>query len=150
MKIFKERFALLGPMLAMVIFLMVACNPATITSEPFIEPDYLIEQLVPKLNVPKGAQELGGGGGGGDYAMGVGTYFLSELGIADVHQHYFDQLEEAGWRFISEQDLEESIISFWELSDKDDATWSGKLEVFFGPPDFPDTYLVNVMILLPQ
>ncbi|MCL5428607.1 MAG: hypothetical protein M1347_02230 [Chloroflexi bacterium] len=130
--------------------MLAACGPATATPEPFIEPDYLIEQLIPPLEAPEGAQQLGGGGGGGPNGMGVGAFFISDLTIGEVHQHYYEQLEEAGWRFISEQDSENEMITFWELSDKDGAAWSGKLEVVFSPPDFPDTYKVDVMILLPR
>lgn len=130
--------------------MLAACSPASIPTPAFDEPDYLSEQLVPALEAPAGAQLLGGGGGGGTNGMGVGAFFLSDLTIAEVHQHYYQQLEEAGWHFISEQDSENKMITFWELSDKDGADWSGKLEVAFNPPDFPDTYKVDVMILLPR
>jgi hypothetical protein len=149
MRISVERSALLCSIIALAFVLLVACAPAPATPE-LPELDYLIEHLVPELTAPQGAQVLGGGGGGGNNGMGIETFFLSDLSIAEVHQHYYKQLEEAGWHPLSEQDTENEMITFWELSDKDGATWSGRLEVVFSPPDFPDTYRVNVMILLPQ
>ncbi len=150
MKISEVRIVLLSLSFGLA-FVLAACSPAQATPTPTLpDLDYLTEHLVPQLTLPEGAQPLGGGGGGGNNGMGIDTFFLSELSIAEVHQHYYQQLEEAGWRFLSEQDTENEMITFWELSDKDSATWSGRLEVFFSPPDFPDTYRVNVRILLPQ
>lgn len=149
MKIVVWRNRWLGSVFALAFLLLAACGPTASPSES-IKPDYLKENLVPELTVPEGAQGLGGGGGGGEYGMDVGAYFLSDLSIAEVYHHYFEQLELAGWRLVSEQDTDNEMTSYWELSDKDGAAWSGKMEVIFSPPDFKDTYLVNVMILFPH
>jgi hypothetical protein len=149
MKFFLKRATKLCLLFALVLLPIAACGPAATTTESN-QPDYLKENLVPDLTVPEGAQALGGGGGGGEYGMDVGAYFLSDLGMGDVYQHYFEQLELAGWRIVSEQETDNQMTSFWELSDKDGADWSGKMEVIFSPPDFEDTYLVNVAILFPH
>jgi len=139
-------FLVLSFVLAIV---FAACSPApAIPTLPDL--DYLTEHLVPDFTLPDGAQPLGGGGGGGGFGMGIDTFFLSDLSITGVYQHYFNQLEDSGWQLITEQEAENTMTSFWEVTDKDGAAWSGKMEVIFSPPDFPDTYRVKVAILLPQ
>jgi hypothetical protein len=115
-----------------------------------VDPEYIFEHLIPELTVPDGAEELGGGGGGGPNARGIGTYFKSDLEFAAVEQHYVDQLTAAGWRLITREAEEDSVTIFWELSDPDGGIWSGRLMVVYSPPDFPETYLADVAILLPQ
>lgn len=135
----------------LAILILSACNsPAFSTPVDYTDYEYLIQELIPQLTVPEDAQPLGGGGGGGPNGMGVGTFFKTQLGIADVYQHYSQQLQDAGWRLITEQASDNEMTGFWEVSDDEGAAWSGKLDVVFSPPDFPDTYQVDVMILLPQ
>jgi hypothetical protein len=149
MKISGGSVVFLGLSLALAVVL-TACAPAPEATPTLPALDYLIEQLVPELTVPEGAQPLGGGGGGGGYGMGIDSFFLSDLSIADVYKHYFDQLEASGWQIITQQETENSMTSFWEVTDSDRAAWSGKMEVIYSPPDFLDTYIVKVKILLPQ
>lgn len=139
----------LAPVFAILI--LPACSSSALsTPENYTDYEYLVQELIPELTVPEGAQQLGSGGGGGPNGMGVGAFFKIQLGIADVYYHYAQQLQDAGWHLISEQTSENEVIGFWEVMDDEGAAWSGKLKVVFSPPDFPDTYQLDVMILLPQ
>ena len=149
----KSRRGLVARILTSVstILILSACSsPAFSTPVDYADYEYLVQELIPQLTVPEGAQQLGGGGGGGPNGMGVGAFFKTALGIADVYQHYAQQLQNAGWRLITEEVSDNDMTGFWEVSDDEGASWSGKLEVAFSPPDFPDTYQVDVMILLPK
>ncbi len=129
--------------------MLVACSQAQATPT-LPDLDYLTEHLVPELTLPDGAQPLGGGGGGGNLGMSTETFFVSNLALEQVNQHYADQLIAAGWTQISEEQSSQTRTSFWEVMDQGGSRWAGKLEVTFSPPDFPDTYRVKVTILLPQ
>jgi hypothetical protein len=133
-----------------ILVLSACANPAFSTPVNREENEYLVQELIPPLTVPEGAQQLGGGGGGGPNGMGVGAFFTTQLDIADVYQHYLQQLQDAGWKLITEQASDNEMTGFWEVTDDEGAAWSGKLNVVFSPPDFPDTYKVDVLILLPQ
>jgi len=128
---------------------LVSCDSTTPTPEGSV-PGYLVEGLAPELTVPDGAQVLGGGGGGGEVGMSTETYFLSELNLESVEQHYAAQLTTAGWLQVSRAEAENQVTLFWDLADRSGSQWVGKLEIVFGPPDFPDTYMAKVMILLPR
>jgi hypothetical protein len=148
MKITKGRVVLLGLFFVLAVVLVGCNSTAAVPTLPDL--DYLTEHLVPELILPEGAQPLGGGGGGGNYGMGVETFFTSDLSLEQVNQHYADQLITRGWSLISEEESEQTLTSFWEVTDEGGTRWAGKLEVTFSPPNFPDTYRVKVAILLPQ
>jgi hypothetical protein len=146
--VYSVRFAI-GITLALI---LAACagpvsSMQTSMQEP---PDYMLEGLIPELTLPDGAQQVGGGGGGGGYAAVTGIFFIGEVGINEAEQHFADLLSEAGWRFISREASEDEVTVFWELTDADGGIWSGRLKVVHNPPGFPDTFMAEVGILLPQ
>lgn len=134
-----------------LLVLLAACaSPASPTLDYGDVPDFVSENLIPVLTAPAGAELMGGGGGGGNNSMGIGVVFTSDLGTEDVYEHYFDQLAAAGWRFISREDSEGGVISFWELTDGNGSTWPAKLVVAYDDPSAPDAYAVDVMVIFPR
>lgn len=136
---------------AFLILLLTACAPAAPATPDFGEvPDFAMENLIPALSMPPDAQQYGGGGGGGDNGMELGVAFSSELSAEEVYQHYSEQLQAAGWRFISREDKSDGLLSFWKLTDSVGAIWPARLNITVGSPEDPDAYNVYVMVLQPH
>lgn len=139
------RFTLI---VVLISLLLAACgNSIPSTLDYGNVPEFAAENLIPVLAAPTGAQLYGGGGGGGGNGMGMGVVFGSPLSMEEVYQHYADQLEAAGWRFISRQDQSEEVQSFWELTDSLGGIWPARLDITLGAPDDPAAYNVNVQVL---
>lgn len=122
--------------------ILAACSPALPAG-----PDGLGPDLIPPLNLPPGAQPVGGGGGGSDTTLGTEQYLRTDLSLDELYDFYAAQLEDAQWRLISVEKSAETITSTWDF-DQAGRAFKGELEVHYGTPDMADAYSVSIRVSL--
>ncbi|GCE26731.1 hypothetical protein KDA_22150 [Dictyobacter alpinus] len=89
--------------------------------------------IFPVLTPPAGASQENGGGGssnGVSVSTNATLKLQQEMGIDSVDNHYADQLRQAGWQKISDEQATHSAWSSWQFQDKDGEQWSAIFYLF--------------------
>ncbi len=104
-----------------------------------------VQGLIPRLEAPRDATMLEGGegGGGGDSWYSSST-LKTEMSVADLEQHYREQLEKAGWNREDSGAGGPAAWSTWTFTDDGDR-WIGAFMVL-GFPDEEDARFVYVRV----
>lgn len=99
-----------------------ACNapPNTGTSH---------ENLIPRLEAPKGVFVQGGGAGSSDRDANISANLTGDLSAAEIAAFYNEQLLAAGWNMQDGGDGEGAAWSRWAFQDDEGTDWSGALMV---------------------
>ncbi len=112
-----------------------------------------ISGLIPRLEAPRDSTMLeggeGGGGGGGSNSWYSNSTFKTEMSVANLEEHYREQLEKAGWSREDSGAGGPTAWSTWTFTDDDGDAWSGvflALEV----PGEEDARFVLVRIQRPR
>ena len=93
---------------------------------------HLQSDILPKLEPPQGAMQLGGGSsGGGDTATSRG-WLTTDLDLSTAHTHYKDQLQKNGWGPIDSGENGPVAWSTWDFQYEDEG-WHGMMMVIAHP-----------------
>jgi hypothetical protein len=109
-----------------------------------------ISGLSPRLEAPRDATMVEGGeGGGGGNSWYSSSTLKTEMSVANLEEHYREQLEKAGWSREESGASGPAAWSTWTFTDDDGDAWSGvflALEV----PGEEDARFVHVRIQRPR
>jgi hypothetical protein len=87
------------------------------------------ENLIPRLEAPKGVIVQGGGAGTSDRDANISANLKGDLSAADIVNFYNDQLLTAGWKMKTSGDGEGAAWSTWTFQDDEGNDWIGALMV---------------------
>lgn len=103
--------------------------------------------LIPDLVVPGiRIQESSTGGVGSGEEQHVTANFKTSLSAEEIISRYNEQLIEAGWEMVGENNLANFSFSQWQIVDGNDEEWSGLL-VVIGQEHASDKYFAMVQII---
>ena len=86
--------------------------------------------LLPRLDPPQDAERSRSssfGGGGGPDSASASADMQTSLSVAELFQHYSDQLEAAGWKLVDESQADAAAWSTWTVQDAKGHDWQSML-----------------------
>ncbi len=94
-----------------------------------------MQEMIPPLEPPEGAEQQGGGAGGGGGSWRTDAMLLTDRRLVAVAAHYDAQLAGAGWQ-LSRSGLTPPVAwSTWTLTDTEGEPWRGFLIIVQHPED---------------
>ncbi|MBE9215599.1 hypothetical protein IQ247_23515 [Plectonema cf. radiosum LEGE 06105] len=68
------------------------------------------------------------GGFSSEFSNSMAT-LESQLTLEQLHQHYMNQMQQAGWQKIADTKNIQTTLSMWSLKDKDNNNWQGIMTI---------------------
>ncbi|HEY7124317.1 MAG TPA: hypothetical protein VH540_10235 [Ktedonobacterales bacterium] len=89
--------------------------------------------LLPWIEAPAGARQMGGGGSGGEDSYFTQATLETDSDLSSLAAHYAVQLEKAGWTRTGEGQSGPLAWHTWTLQDEDQEPWEGLFSIIKTP-----------------
>ena len=114
------------------------------TASPLPLTPVSLKDLFPPLDDLPGDVRPEGGGGGDATRRGISFELDSSHSLQQLHQHYTDQLAEAGWVLQSQEIKKHSTVSSWQVIDINGQSWTATMVINDEPANSGSDYLVEI------
>jgi hypothetical protein len=92
-----------------------------------------IHDLLPWIEPPAGAQQMGGGGSGGEDSFYSLATVETDMDLSSLAAHYAAQLEKAGWTRTDAGQSGPLAWHTWTLQDEEQEPWDGLFSIMKVP-----------------